>query len=245
MIADGEQVPLIRDKRINNRLLLALPKQALERIQALTQFVDLKQGQSIDRVDGPIKYLYFVNSGFISMVKSMRDGRAVEIGGVGIEGVTSPSSLLGIPSAAFDALVQIPGTAFRIERAQFQREMHRDEILSRFVDRYARFLLTEIAQTAACNRLHTVEQRCCRWLLVAHDNALSDRFSLTQEFLAMMLGTQRSGVSLAARMLKKAGLVDYARGQVMILDKNGLKEEACECYQTCRDEMNRLYIPDR
>ena len=226
---------------IHNRLLLALPKRTLQRPKPFLQPVILKQGQPVDVPDGPVKHIYFVNRGFVSMVKIMKDGRAVEIGGVGIEGMTAPTSLLGVPSAVFDTIVQIPGTAWRMDREQLKREMQHDAVLQGFVERYSRFLLTEIAQTAACNRLHTVEQRCCRWLLVAHDNALADRFFLTQEFLEMMLGTQRSGVSLAARMLKQAGLVKYSRGQVSVLDRKGLKEEACECYQTCHDEMNLLY----
>ncbi len=232
-----------REHVINNRLLLALPAAVLERLRPSLRPVELVQGQPIDHANGVISYLYFVNRGFISMVKTMRDGRSVEVGGVGIEGVTTPSSLLGLETAVLDAMVQVPGNALRIEREVLKRELSHSPVLVRLIESYARFLLGQIAQTAACNRLHSIEERCCRWLLVAHDNALSDRFELTHEFLAVMLGVQRAGVSIAARVLKKAGLIDYARGQVTILDRHGLEEEACECYRSGRDELDILYAP--
>jgi len=227
---------------IHNLLLRALPKPTMERLRPHLQHVALPQGLVIDRANEPIPHIYFVNCGFVSMVKTMRDGRSVEIGGVGIEGITAPGALLGRRgSAVLDAVVQIPGAAFRIERTVLREIIDEEPPLATAIESQARYLLGLIAQTAACNRLHSVEERCCRWLLIAYDNALADRFALTHEFLAMMLGTQRAGVTVAARQLKKAGLIDYARGSVTITDRPGLEKKACECYRANRDEIETLY----
>ena len=231
----------IDDQVVNNRLLLALPREALERLRPALRGVALLQGQTIDRVDAPIEFLYFVNRGFISMVKTMRDGRAVEIGGIGVEGVTAPNSLFGIDEAVFDSLVQVAGSAFRIRRDVLKSEAWPGTALHELMGNYARFVLGQVGQTAACNRLHSVEERCCRWLLVAADNARSDHFALTHEYLAMMLGAQRSGVSIAMRALKRAGLVDYARGVVTILDREGLEEAACECHRAAKDAIDAVF----
>lgn len=226
---------------VHNRLLLAMPPAALQRLMPALQHVSLRSGQSIDRVNGPIEHLYFVNLGFVSMVKTMLDGRVVEIGGVGVEGVTSPSSMFGMDDAVFEAMVQIPGDAFRIRREALRREVEQDRAVRDLMEGYMHYQMAGIGQTAACNRLHSVEERCCRWLLLAQDNARSDRFPLTHEFLAMMLGAQRAGVSIAARALKLVGLIDYARGVVTILDREGLEEAACECYRTTQDELELLF----
>jgi CRP-like cAMP-binding protein len=226
---------------IHNRLLLAMPRAGFARLKPSLEAVSLRQGQQIDRLGEPVRYHYFVDCGFISMVKTMQDGRSVEVGGVGIEGLTSPTAVLAFNAAALDSVVQIPGHGFRIKHEILKRELEHDPIFLRLIQNYARYLLSQVAQTAACNRLHPVEERCCRWLLVAHDNALSDLFPLTQEFLATMLGAQRAGVSLAARVLKKAGLINYSRGQIRILDRKGLEQESCECYRASRTELDALF----
>jgi CRP-like cAMP-binding protein len=228
-------------EEIHNRLLLAMPRAGFARLKPSLEAVSLRQGQQIDRLGEPVRHNYFVDCGFISMIKTMQDGRSVEVGGVGVEGLTSPSAVLALDTAALDSVVQIPGHGFRIKHETLKRELEHDPILLHLIQNYARYLLSQVAQTAACNRLHSVEERCCRWLLVAHDNALSDRFPLTQEFLATMLGAQRAGVSLAARMLKKAGLVNYSRGQVQVLDRKGLEQESCECYRAGRTELDALF----
>ena len=118
--------------------------------------------------------------------------------------------------------------------------MNEDDVLRTALQNYARFAIRQIVQTAACNRLHSLEERCCRWLLIAHDSALADTFPLTHEFLAMMLGSQRSGVSIAASFLQKAGLISYKHGRIMITDRAGLEDAACECYSSIRSELDRL-----
>ena len=227
---------------IANLLLSSLPEATLERLQAQLFPIDMARGQVLAHVDGPIKHMYFVNCGLVSLVKTMRDGRTVEIETVGIEGVTDPNALFGVDSALLESVVQIPGSAYRISRDALQAEIAGDPALRGLLQRYMRFAIGQIAQTAACNRLHSLEERCCRWLLIAHDSALADRFPLTHEFLAMMLGVHRSGVSIAANFLKKAGLIDYTHGYITIIDRSGLEEAACECYDVVHAELDRLFV---
>ena len=178
---------------IANRILLALPPAALNQIRSVLEPVSLIRGQPIAQVEQPLKHVYFVNRGLISVVKSMEDGRAVEIGAIGIEGMTSAITLLGFDKIVLEAVVQIPGSAFRMSRGAALEAMEKHKAFHRIVHDFARFALGQLGQTAACNRLHHLEARCCRWLLIAHDSALSDTSPLTHEFLAMMLGSQRSG----------------------------------------------------
>jgi CRP-like cAMP-binding protein len=227
---------------VHNRLLLAMPSETVERLSPALRLTALPGRQVISRVGELSEHIYFVNSGFVSIVKTMQDGRAVDVGGVGVEGVISPGSLFGIQGGVFDAVVQLPGSAFHIRRETLRQEVAQDPALRALLLAYAHYLLASIGQTAACNRLHSVEQRCCRWLLIAHDNAHSEQFTLTHELLAMMLGAQRPGVSFAARTLKLAGLIDYNRGVVTILDRAGLEEEACECYRASLDEFDRIFV---
>jgi CRP-like cAMP-binding protein len=225
---------------IANRILLSLPPASLKRLRPALELRPLTKGEVIDRLDRPIKYLYFVNRGLISFVKTMQDGRTVEIGVAGIEGVNSPYAIFGINRAVLETLVQIPGMAFRISRDQLNDLMVEDAALRETLEKYVQFAVAALGQTAACNRLHHLEERCCRWLLIAHDSARADTFPLTHEFLAMMLGTQRAGVSLTAGSLYKAGLIQYRHGQVTIIDRSGLEKGACECYRTMGVEFAKL-----
>ncbi len=229
------------DHGIVNYVLTSLPHATLKRILPDLESVNIVEGQVIDQVDRSIEYLYFVNRGLISLVKTMQDGRAVEVGAVGIEGITDPSALFGIEQAIVGSMVQIPGAAMRIRRDILRREMEKDNVLFDMMHKCIRFATSQLMQTAACNRLHTLEERCCRWLLIAHDSAQAKSFPLTHEFLAMMLGVQRSGVSIAARYLQKAGLIQYTRGHVTITDQSGLTDEACECYGAMRAELHALF----
>lgn len=226
---------------ITNRLLLALPAKTLSRLRPAFVRSSIHYGQVLDRPDGPVQYLYFMNRGLVSLVKAMQDGRAVEISTVGIEGMTDPNALFGIENATLESIVQIPGTAFRVRRDILNVEMTKDDELRELMQDYMRFAIEQIIQTAACNRLHSLEERCCRWLLTAHDSALSDTFPLTHEFLATMLGVQRSGVSIAAMLLKKAGLIQYTRGKVTITDRAGLEEATCECWGTLRRKLAEIF----
>jgi CRP-like cAMP-binding protein len=225
---------------INNRLLLALPPAALERILRVSQPVSLVRGQRLDRADQPIKHLHFVNRGLVCIAKTMEDGRTVEIGAIGIEGVANLLPLVGIHTTILDVTVQIPGTALRIGCEDMRREMEHDDALRLLMQNYVRFGLSELARHVACNRLHHIEQRCCRWLLIAHRNALADEFPVTHEFLAMMLGYQRAGVSIAMGSLVKAGLIEHKRGKVTIIDRQGLEARTCECYAEMGNELDKF-----
>ena len=215
---------------IANRFLGALPPSTLDRIRLALEPVALERGQTIGRVNHRIEHLYLINRGLVSLVKSMRDGRTVEIGAVGIEGVTDPNVLCGIDRTVLEAVVQVPGSALRIRVDPLRQIMRHDAALQSLMQHYVRFTFAQLAQTAACNRLHLLEERCCRWLLIAHDSAGSDTFPLTHEFLAMMLGVQRAGVSTAANFLRKAGLISYTHGVVTVTDRRGLERMACECH---------------
>lgn len=229
---------------ISNRLLLALPPATLARLLPEMELIQTQSGTVIDHVDGLIEHLYFVNRGIVSMVKVMRDGRSVEVGAIGLEGITDSNALFGVDVAITETMVQVPGSALKVSRTFLSRELERDRDLRRMMERYWRFAFGQLAQTAACNRLHTLEERCCRWLLTSHDSALADTFPLTHEFLGTMLGTTRSSVSLTARVLHRAGYIDYVRGVVTIVDRAGLEETSCECYADTAAEMNRLFGPE-
>ena len=225
-------VPSRAVEDIANRILLSLPQASWKRLRPALEFRSLAKGEAIDRLDQSIEYMHFVNRGLISFVKIMQDGRS---------GISSPYALFGIDKAVLETMVQIPGTTFRIKRDQLIEIMAQDDALQEAFDKYARFYIAAIAQTAACNRLHYLEERCCRWLLIAHDSARSDTFLLTHEFLAMMLGVQRAGVSIAAAGLQKAGLIQYRHGQVTITNRSGLEDAACECYRVMGTEFDKLF----
>jgi len=234
-------MPHIQEKPVNNRLMRSLPQATVERLAPALQYVQLKPGQAIDHIETSIDNVYFVNSGFVSLVKTMRDGRMVEIGGFGVEGVTDPWSLFGVDLCLFDTMVQIPGDAFRIRHDILKQEMNRDPGLWRMVEQCLRFALKQMAQTSACNRLHSLEERCCRWLLIARSNVFSDTFLITHEYLATMLGAPRASVSVVAHGLKEAGILQYVRGDLTILNQHALEERACECYSAAQEEIEHLY----
>jgi CRP-like cAMP-binding protein len=232
--------PLRERRGINNRLLLALLPATLDRILRISEPVSLVGRQKIETADQAINFIHFINRGMVCAFKSMEDGRAVEIAAIGIEGTTEFVALLGMDRALVDMIVHIPGTAIRIGRKAFMQEMEDDKPLRQLMQDYVRFGLSEVTRHIACNRLHHLDQRCCRWLLIAHDNALSDEFKLTHEDLAMMLGYQRAGVSIAMASLVKAGFIEHKRGRVIITNRPGLEAAACECYREIQDELDEF-----
>jgi CRP-like cAMP-binding protein len=235
-----------RDK-ITNRFLLALPRDIRDQILSHFKPVEFSQGHVIYPVGTPIQHLYFVNRGLISLVAIMRDGRSVQIGAVGNEGFLGVFSFYDEPfgQAIANSVVEIATNALRINRKTFQSEIIRHDALRELVHRYYYLVGCHLVQNAACNRLHSLEQRCCRWLLVARDNALADNFTLTHEFLALLLGAQRPSISMVTGTLRRAGLVHYKHGHVTITDGGGIQERACECYDTARMQIDRLFEPSR
>jgi CRP-like cAMP-binding protein len=232
--------PLHERRGINNRLLLALPPVTLDRILRISEPVSLVRGQQIVTVGQPIKYIHFINRGLVCATKTMEDGRMVEIAAIGVEGTAEFVALLGMDRALVDMVVRIPGTAIRVERNAFIHEMENDEPLRQLMQRYVRFGLSEVARHIACNRLHHLDQRCCRWLLIAHDHALADEFPLTHEDLALMLGYQRAGVSIAMASLVKAELIEHKRGKVIVSNRPGLEAASCECYREMQNELDEF-----
>lgn len=224
-----------------NLVLLSLPQTTIERIRPALELRDTKRGEIVQRADEPFKFIYFINRGLVSLVKGMKDGRTVEVGAVGIEGIAPPCALLGLSRSVVDAVVEIPGTVFRIRHDILMSEIERHSALRAAVGKYARYSLIQLMQAAACNRLHHIDERCCRWLLTAQDNASSDTFPLTQEYLAMLLGVQRAGLSEIAHALQEKGLITYRRGKITIQNRAMLEALACECYDNLREARLKVF----
>jgi CRP-like cAMP-binding protein len=223
-----------------NKLLAALPTDLQERLGPHLEPVELPVRHTVYSTGSTIEHIYFPYQGLASLVKIMEDGKAAEIGTIGTEGLVGLPAIFGNGQAPFEVLMQVPGAAHRINPAVLRHEMERSEVLRRVVFLYTDFFFDHLAQTAACNRLHSLEERCCRWLLTAHDNVHSDIVPLTHEFLALMLGVRRPGVSLAAGILQKAGLIRYRHGRVKIIDRERLEAYACECYAAIRSRYDLL-----
>jgi CRP-like cAMP-binding protein len=229
------------DRVPSNRILAAVPAETLERLKALLEPVELSTGQVIYHHERPIEWSYFITAGLVSLVRIMGDGRTAEVGAIGIEGVTGPDALFGIPDAILECIVQVPGTALRMRPEALRKEMLRSPELHGFIARFVQSIINQIAQTAACNRLHSLEERCCRWLLTAHDSAGADSFAITHEFLATILGVQRAGVSLKVSAFQKDGLIRYSRGHMEILDRQRILAATCECYGTIRRQIDLVF----
>jgi len=202
--------------------------------------IPLEYRQSLYRANKPIGFVYFIETGVGSLVNTMANGEASEVGTIGNEGMVGLPFVLGDKTAPTSVYVQVPGAGLRMKATLFQKELARSASMQTVMLRYAHALFNQVAQSAACNQFHTLEQRCCRWLLMTHDRMQSNEFLLTQEFLAMMLGVQRTGVSAAAGALQRAGLIRYKRGNVTMIDRRGLQQRSCECYGVSKKEFDRL-----
>jgi CRP-like cAMP-binding protein len=221
-----------------NRLLAALPGSEFAQLKPHLEQVALDFGHVLHEPDQRITHLHFPRSGVISAVKEFLNGDIIEVATIGNEGVAGNSVVLDVHVSGDRVLVQVPGEGIRIETSALLDTLDRCPTLRRILLRYSQALFHQVAQTAACNRAHTVDERCARWLLMTHDRVMNQSFTLTQEFLAQMLGVHRPTVSLAARMLQKAGVIAYVRGQVTILDRKALEELSCECYQLIIKQYN-------
>jgi CRP-like cAMP-binding protein len=212
-----------------NRLLGALGGDELNEILPLLESVPLVDGMPIYEPHEPISHVYFPISGIISMVSEMREG-TVEVGTVGREGMTGLPLVLRATTMPSRAFVQVPGHAYRMSGTDLFTVLRQSTRVERLVYRYVLALFDQTAQHAACNRLHALEERCARWLLMTHDRVDGDVLLLKQQFLAEMLGVHRPAVTLAAGALQKAGVIRYTRGKVTVLDRKALEEASCECY---------------
>jgi CRP-like cAMP-binding protein len=223
-----------------NRLLGLLPRRDYERLRPHLRPTPLKYRQSLYRANKPIGFVYFIETGVGSLVNTMANGQASEVGTIGNEGLVGLPLVFGDDRTPTSVYIQVPGAGLRMTAKLFNKELAGSASMRMVMLHYAHAFFNQVAQSAACNQFHSLEQRCCRWLLMTHDRMQSNEFLLTQEFLAMMLGVQRTGVTAAAGALQRAGLIRYKRGIVTILDRRGLKRRSCECYGVSKKEFDRL-----
>jgi CRP-like cAMP-binding protein len=223
-----------------NSLLEALPSSDLRRFLAGCETIDLAFADVLYTPGERLSQVYFPTTSFISLIMPVDDSASLEVGLIGNEGMFGIPLVLGVDVSPVRAVVQGAGSALRMDAAPFCRELGRSQALQREVDRYVFVQLSQLAQTAACTRFHVVEARLARWLLMTQDRAHNDAFHTTQEFLALMLGVRRVGVTKAAGALQKRGLIHYSRGDVTVLDRRGLKAASCGCYKADRDSYDRI-----
>ena len=216
---------------MKNRILEALTSKEYRQIARQLKVVELTQGAVLYQPGQSVREIYFPEDATISSISSTADGETLEIFMTGNEGVVGITAILA-DSTAFRAVVQLPGRAYSIPRDALRSEFKRSETLHRLLLQYTNALLVQIAQTAVCNKFHSIEERFCRWLLMAHDRSIADEVPLTQEALARVLGTRRASVSVTASAFQKKGAVRYSRGVIRILDRKPLESASCECYQT-------------
>jgi CRP-like cAMP-binding protein len=225
---------------IGNRLLSALPIPEYQRLSPYLQPVTFPLGKVLYEPGGQLDYVYFPTTSVVSLVYTMKDGATAEMGLIGDEGVIGIAMCLGGNTAPNRAVVQIGGGAVRLRGPILLQEFARGGSLQRGLLLYTQALLTQISQTAVCNRLHPLENRLCRWLLMCLDRVRGHELPMTQEFISCMLGGRRESVTVAAGHLQDSKLLHYSRGHITILDRKGLEANACECYRTVKSEIDRL-----
>jgi CRP-like cAMP-binding protein len=223
-----------------NRLLAALPPGEIDRLTPHLEPVSLERRLVAYDPERPIEYVYFVETGVISILSVMRDGSAIETATVGCEGFIGLPVYFGVDSVPEQAFVQVPGDGYRVPAKAFRTVAPGLPTLGKLLDRFSVCLFTLAAQCSGCNRVHTMEQRCARWLLMVHDRMPGDEFELTQDFLSQMLGVRRATVSETASQLQLAGLISYSRGHMVIVDRAGLERTACECYGIIESTLARI-----
>lgn len=223
-----------------NHLLAALPQDEYAVLAAHLEEVVLPLGEVIYESGGQLLYVYFPTTSIVSLLYVMENGASAEIAVVGNEGIIGIALFMGGNSMPNRAVVQSAGRAYRLKGSLIQKEFYRNGPLMRLLLRYTQALITQMAQTAVCNRHHSIDQQLCRWLLLSLDRLDSNKLTMTQELIANMLGVRREGVTEAAGRLQQAGLINYSRGQITVLDRVGLEERVCECYQVVKTETDRL-----
>jgi CRP-like cAMP-binding protein len=226
-----------------NLLLMALPRKERKRLDPFLEEVELKFQETLIEPNEPITHVWFAYNAITSTTQEMSDGSTVETGLMGVEGVVGIQLWLRVRTTSSRTFIQVPGRAHRMAADDFIREVVNVPAspLNELIARSVHSFLTMTSQVAACNRLHALEQRLCRWLRLIHDRVQGEEFPMRQEFLAQMLGVARPTVSIAAGMLQKAGLISYSRGRMRVLDPEGLKEGACECYEIINGEIDKIF----
>jgi CRP-like cAMP-binding protein len=222
---------------LHNRLLLGLPVKERDILFSKLVFLNFRLNELLHEPGSPIQYCYFPNTAMVSILNVMKDGKSVEVGLAGWEGFVGMPLVVGFRSSASRAVIQAEGTAFRINADDMRQALPKCPQLMMSLMRYSQEATMEVTQIAACNRLHEVDERLARWLLMSQDRIGKDTLPLTQEFLSQMLGTRRASVTVAAAVLQRAGLIKYIRGHVSILNRNGLETASCECYPLIQKQL--------
>ena len=223
-----------------NRLLAALPEAEFVRIAPHLQLVPMLLGDSIYEPGGQLQHVYFPTTAIVSLLYVMESGSSAEIAGVGNEGILGIALFMGGDTTPSSAVVQTAGHSYRLPGRLLKEEFNRGGLMQRLLLRYTQALLTQMCQTAACNRHHSIAQQLCRWLLLTLDRLPSNELIMTQELVASALGVRREGVTEAAGQLQAAGCIRYRRGHIAVLDRAGLEARACECYAVVKKELDRL-----
>lgn len=223
-----------------NRLLAALPRAEFDRLAPHLELVPMKLGDLLYEPGDQLTHAYFPTTAIISLHYVIESGDSAEVAGVGNEGVVGISLFMGGNTTPSSAVVQTAGSAYRLERHKLTAEFDRAGAMMRLFLRYTQALMTQMTQTAVCNRHHSVDQQLCRWLLTTLDRVPSGQLVMTQELVASMLGVRREGITEAAGRLREEGIIDYRRGHISVLKRDGLEEGACECYAVVRAEFDRL-----
>ena len=229
---------------IQNHLLGALPPAEAQRWMPLLESVDLPLGHVLYESGGSLAHVYFPTTAIVSLLYVMENGASAEIAVVGNEGIVGVSLFMGGESTPSRAVVQSAGRGLRLEANIMKDEFNRAGPVLHLLLRYTQALITQMAQTAVCNRHHTLDQQLCRWLLLSLDRLQGNQLAMTQELIANMLGVRREGVTEAALKLQHAGLISYARGHITVLDRDELEKRSCECYAVVKKEYDRL-LPHR
>ena len=223
-----------------NQLLVALPKEDVDLWHSRLEQVELSRNQVLHETGRVPEYVYFPTTAIVSLISNTLDGNTAEVAVVGNDGVVAISWLMGAEYSPNEAVVQSPGRAYRISTAFVKAEMERSRGVMRVVMRYAQSVLGQMAQTAVCNRYHSIDQQLCRRLLTGLDRLQSDEMNMTHELAANLLGVRREGITVAAHKLQEAGLIRYRRGHVVVLDRERLEQRTCECYAFSKKEYRRL-----
>jgi len=223
-----------------NHLLAALPPAEFDRLVAHLELVPMALGEVLYQPGAQMRHAYFPTTSIVSLHYVMESGASAEATGVGNEGIVGISLFMGGDTTPSSAVVQIAGHAYRLDARLLKEEFNRGGLMQRLLLRYTQALITQMSQTAACNRHHSLEQQLCRWLLLTLDRMSSREFIVTQELVARMLGVRREGITEAAGKLQGAGFIRYRRGHIAVLDRSGLEARTCECYAVVRKELNRL-----
>lgn len=224
----------------DNHLLAALAQPEQERLFPHLEITSLKLGEVLYESGSRLSHVYFPTDSIVSLLYVMEDGASAEIAVVGNEGLVGVALFMGGQTTPSRAVVQSAGTAYRLAGATMQREFERAGALQNVLLRYTQALLTQMAQTAVCNRHHSIDQQLCRWLLLSLDRLPTNELSMTQDLIANMLGVRREGVTEAAGNLQSAGLIRYSRGRITVLDRAKLEQRVCECYGVVKREFDRL-----